>query len=159
MGASIERESGAGNKRLMPPAYFYAAAGAMAALHLLVPAWVWLAGAGRLLGLIPLIAGTALAVIGSQMFQRAGTTIRPYQRSEVLVTSGAFAVSRNPMYLGMVMGLTGIGVLLGTLTPLAVIPIFVWAIQARFIAAEERMLRERFGAEYETYQRRTRRWL
>jgi len=143
----------------MPPMYFYAAVGAMAALHLLLPAWVWLDGAWRLLGLIPLIVGTALAVIGSQMFQRVGTTIRPYQRSEALVTSGVFALSRNPMYLGMVLGLAGIGVLLGTLTPLVVIPLFGWAIQARFIAVEERMLRERFGAEYATYQRRTGRWL
>jgi len=55
--------------------------------------------------------------------------------------------------------LAGIGVLLGTVTPLVVIPVFVRAIQARFIAVEERMLRERFGAEYEAYQRRTRRWL
>jgi len=50
-------------------------------------------------------------------------------------------------------------VLLGSVTPLAAIPVFVWLIQTRFIAVEERMLRERFGAEYVDYQRRTRRWI
>jgi protein-S-isoprenylcysteine O-methyltransferase Ste14 len=143
----------------MPPVYFYAAVAAMAGLHWLGPGAVWLEGAARWLGLIPLMAGTALAVIGSQMFQRVGTTIRPFQRSEALVTSGVFALSRNPMYLGMVAGLAGIGMLLGTLTPLAVVPVFAGLIQTHFIAVEERMLGERFGTEYEAYRRKTRRWI
>jgi protein-S-isoprenylcysteine O-methyltransferase Ste14 len=153
------RKAGLAARRVMPPVYFYGAVAAMGLLHLLLPGAVWLAGWWRLLGLLPLAAGTALAVAGSQLFQRVGTTIRPFERSAALVTVGVFALSRNPMYLGMVLGLGGIAVLLGTVTPLLVVPLFVWLIQARFIAVEERMLSERFGAAYEAYRGRTRRWL
>ena len=143
----------------MPPMYFFLAVAAMVGLHLALPGYTWLMGWWRLLGLVPLVMGTGLAVAGSQKFQRVGTTIRPFQRSDVLVTNGVFGLSRNPMYLGMVLGLAGIAVLLGTLTPILIIPPFVWLIRTRFIAVEERMLAERFGGQYEAYRRRVRRWI
>lgn len=48
---------------------------------------------------------------------QAGTTVKPFQESTALITDGVFRLSRNPMYLGFVLVLTGIATLLGSLTP------------------------------------------
>jgi protein-S-isoprenylcysteine O-methyltransferase Ste14 len=76
-----------------------------------------------------------------------------------LVTHGVFAFSRNPMYLSMMLGLLGVFVALGSLTPLAAVPVFFLIIRRRFIAVEERMLEEAFGDDYRAYKSRVRRWL
>ena len=63
------------------------------------------------------------------------------------------------MYLGMAMMLAGLGGLLGTLTPFAVVPAFVCIISARFIPPEERAMEETFGQAYRQYRNRVRRWI
>jgi protein-S-isoprenylcysteine O-methyltransferase Ste14 len=63
------------------------------------------------------------------------------------------------MYLGMTLILVGIALALGSLTPWLVIPVFIWQITVRFIAAEERKLEATFGNSYLEYKRRVRRWL
>jgi protein-S-isoprenylcysteine O-methyltransferase Ste14 len=131
----------------------------MLLLRWLLPLRSVIAAPWNLLGLVPLGLGTALALVGSRAFRRAGTTIKPFQASAALVTSGVFRLSRNPMYLGMVLGLAGVALLLGALTPFLVIPFFALLIQRRFIAVEERMLAQAFGSDYAAYQRLTRRWL
>jgi protein-S-isoprenylcysteine O-methyltransferase Ste14 len=68
-------------------------------------------------------------------------------------------MSRNPMYLGMVLTLLGAAITWGTLTPLLVPWLFGWVVSSRFIRLEEGVLTEVFGAEYEDYRRRVRRWL
>jgi protein-S-isoprenylcysteine O-methyltransferase Ste14 len=61
------------------------------------------------------------------------------------------------MYLGFVLILTGMAVLLKSLTPwLAVVAFFI-LIKQRFIRVEESMLAARFGQKFEEYQRKTRR--
>ena len=85
--------------------------------------------------------------------------IKPFERSESLVVNGPYCLSRNQMYLGMVLILIGIGLLMGSTMPLLIIPVFVWLISTRFISVEERMLTDRFGAIYEDYCKRVRRWL
>ena len=59
----------------------------------------------------------------------------------------------------MVAALVGIFLALGSLTPLAIIPPFVYIIRTRFIAAEERMLEDAFGGAYRDYRKRVRRWI
>ena len=63
------------------------------------------------------------------------------------------------MYLSMVVVLFGVSVLLGTATPLVVIPVFVWLIQRRFIIKEEEFMEKHFGEEYLSYKGKVRRWL
>jgi protein-S-isoprenylcysteine O-methyltransferase Ste14 len=63
------------------------------------------------------------------------------------------------MYLGMALGLSGVALLLGAVTPLLVIPVFVLLVSRRFIAVEERMLAATFGQAFDAYRRRTRRWI
>jgi protein-S-isoprenylcysteine O-methyltransferase Ste14 len=151
--------SGNGPRRIYPPAYLALAALLMVGLHLLVPIRQLVEGPYRYLGFLPLATGLGMAIWVNAMFQHAGTTIKPFEESSALVVGGPFGFSRNPIYLGMVVFLLGIGVLLGSVTPLLVIPIFVLIIDRRIIRAEEVMLARTFGAEYDAYRGRVRRWI
>jgi len=146
-------------KPVYPPVFFLIALLTMVGVHFLFP-WRDLGlGILRVVGLIPIAAGVALAIWGSSLFTRAGTTIKPFETSSSLVISGPFRYSRNPMYLGMVLVLAGVGVLLGSAAPFAVVPLFALLIDRRFIRREEADLEAVFGEGYRNYRARVRRWL
>lgn len=156
---SEKSNTAAQKQRMYPPFWFGLAIVAMWALHRFAPGYRWLEGPLRISGALPFVFGLGLGIGGSAIFTRAGTTIKPFQESSALVTKGPFRYSRNPMYLGMVLGLVGIGIFMGTLTPLLVIPAFVWKITTGFIRHEEGMLEAAFGDEYREYKGRVRRWI
>ena len=85
--------------------------------------------------------------------------MRPFQPSSALVEAGPFSFSCNPMYLGMLLALAGLWLLLGSVSPLAVVPALFWLLHARFVLPEEAHLERHFGARYHDYRRRVRRWL
>jgi len=145
-------------KRILPPVYFLTAILSMAALHFLFPIRRILPAAHSSGGVLILI-GMSLILWAVRLFGKAGTTIKPFEASTKMIVAGPYRWSRNPIYLGMVFILLGIGLALGTLTPFAIIPLFVWLIQKNVIAHEEAMLDKSFGAAYLEYKKRIRRWL
>lgn len=132
---------------------------AMMALHRLVPLARIVPAPWSYLGLVPLLAGMVIAASAARAFGRAGTPIRPFERSTTLVTNGLYRYTRNPMYLGLALILIGVWLLLGTLSAALPILVFIWVIQAGFIRGEERFLEEIFGEQYRSYKSRVRRWL
>lgn len=152
-------ETPAGRRRVFPPGVLLLAIAIMAALDRLAPGPHLVEPPLTHLGWIPIVLGLAAAVVARNQFRRSGTTIKPFQESSALVTDGLFALSRNPMYVSLTAALVGVCVLFGTLTPLVVVPAFVWVIRARVIAVEERMLEDTFGDAYRDYKTRVRRWL
>ena len=143
----------------IPPVYFLTSALLMLFLHLGLPgiqlvSWPW-----RWLGLLPLLGGVALAIAGRHAFKRARTAVLPFSEPSALVTTGPFAFTRNPMYVGLVLCLLGWAGLLGSLVPFAVVPAFFALVHFRFVLREEPFMAERFGQEYTTYRGRVRRWL
>jgi protein-S-isoprenylcysteine O-methyltransferase Ste14 len=80
-------------------------------------------------------------------------------KASLIVRTGFYRFSRNPMYLGMVIVLAGWAVML--LNPLALVglPVFVAYINHFQIGPEERALAQRFGDEYIAYTQQVRRWL
>jgi protein-S-isoprenylcysteine O-methyltransferase Ste14 len=146
-------------KPLLPPTYFLASLALMAALASVLPvapvlAWPW-----RVLGLAPVAAGVWLNLAADRAFKARGTTVKPFERSSALLTGGVFRITRNPMYLGMILILVGVAMLIGSLSPFLVVAGFAAIIETRFIPVEERMLAETFGDAWTAYRRRTRRWL
>ena len=144
--------------RIMPPSWMLIAIIAMLILNFTFPvAWIvptiW-----NLIGIVFLVSGITLNLIADNSFKQAETTVKPYQESSCLVTSGAYKISRNPMYLGMVLILTGIALLLRSLSPFLMIIPFAVLIDQIYIRAEERMLAETFGAKWRAYKAKTRRW-
>ena len=146
-------------RRILPPVYFLCALAAMVLLDRFLPLATLIEPPLTYLGWLPFGLAVAVALAVNWQFKKAGTPIKPFQVSTALVTTGPFAYSRNPIYLGMIVGLLGIFVVLGSLSPLFVVPLFAYLIRTRFIAVEEPMLEQAFGAAYADYKSRVRRWL
>lgn len=146
------------SRPVYPPVYFFVACAAMVALHLWFPVVRVLSPPVNHVGVALIVAGIALAAMAKRRFDVAGTTVKPFQRSSAVVSDGPFRFSRNPMYLGMLLALSGLFVLLGTLSPLVVLPVFYATIAAQFVRREERHMEEQFGDAYRDYKRRVRRW-
>ena len=112
------------------------------------------------LGIVAIIAGVALAVSAATLFRREGTEISPTSPANAkLVTSGPFRLTRNPMYLSLVIVSLGIAIWIGAwpmlLAPAAVFATANWV----HIPFEEAKMRRQFGEAYDAYTRRVRRWL
>ena len=118
-----------------------------------------LAAVARPLGVVLGLAGVGLMVIAVPAFMRHRTTIVPHRDADVLITSGVYARTRNPIYLGDVLILTGVILWRDAVLALPLVPIFAWVLQRRFILPEEARLRVRFGAAFDSYARQTRRWI
>lgn len=143
----------------LPPTYFLSSLVLMVLLHLLVPVTRLLGFPWTLLGLIPLIPGVWLNLLADRQFKQSGTTVKPHLDSRQLVTDGAYGMSRHPMYLGMTLILLGAWILLGTLSPLFVLPVFVVCMEALFIRPEERKMERTFEEDWARYRERVGRWL
>jgi protein-S-isoprenylcysteine O-methyltransferase Ste14 len=144
---------------VLPPIYFFAAIALMVALDRFLPLITLIEPPVAYLGWVLFALAFAAVLAVNWQFKGAGTTIKPFQESSALVTGGLFAYSRNPIYVGMVAALLGVFVALGSLTPIVIVPPFIYIIRTRFIAAEERMLEATFGDAYRDYRNRVRRWL
>lgn len=128
-------------------------------LHALIPATRLIPGRWAGLGVLPIGVGLAVMLAADRQFKAAGTAISPFDRPSIFVTTGCFSVSRNPMYLGMLLILVGAAIAWGTVTPWIVPPMFALVLRRRFIAMEERILGQEFGAAYDEYRLRVRRWI
>lgn len=146
-------------KKIMPTTYLLISILAMIVLHLLLPTMTIFPPLWNLLGIIPLTFGVVINLIADSAFHQAHTTVKPFEESSALISDGVFRVTRNPMYLGFVLVLIGIAVVMGSLTPWVIILAFAIFLDRTYITIEERMLAEKFGAEWEAYKWSTRRWL
>ena len=113
----------------------------------------------RALGALLILIALGLDIWASVTFRRAKTTILPHRGSEALVTDGPFAFSRNPIYVGNLLIMAGVGLLGGTLWPLVLVPVLALALTWLAIAREEAHLAQRFPDAWQTYRARVRRWL
>lgn len=146
-------------ERLYPPHVFALAVVAMAILGWLLPGAIVIGGYWRTIAIVPGVASLALAVTAFRGFGAADTTVVPFEHSNALVTTGPFALTRNPLYLSLALLLAAIATALGSLTPWLGVIGFVVAIDRLFIGREEQMLAERFGADYGDYRSKVRRWI
>ncbi len=146
-------------QNILPPIYLLISVIVMALLNILLP-WARIIPAPwNVTGTILLISGILINVLADNAFRLAGTTVKPFEESTLLVTGGLYRFTRNPMYLGFLLVLTGLAILLGSVTPFLIIPLFIILMERRFISAEERILAARFGGTWQEYETRTRRWV
>ncbi|MEM8547175.1 MAG: isoprenylcysteine carboxylmethyltransferase family protein [Pseudomonadota bacterium] len=144
-----------------PPLIALTLAGAMWLLNRLPFAGRFELPASELIAGIVLASGVAVAVAGVLEFRRHRTTVNPIQldKASALVTSGIFRLTRNPMYLGLLLVLLGVGAWLSSLLPFVAAALFVPTITVLQIRPEEATMQHLFGDEYTAYRQRTRRWL
>jgi len=112
---------------------------------------------GWVLGALFIVVGEMIRVAG---VAAAGTVTRRRSRNvQRLVTYGAFAWMRNPLYVGNL--LIWIGFVIGSqvlwFLPIAIV---LFAVEyALIVRYEEGVLETTFGTEYLEYKRRTPRWV
>ena len=93
------------------------------------------------------------------LFARHETGLLPGQTTRTIIDDGPFRISRNPLYVGLLVLYLGLGLLAPTFWGLVLFPAAVLLLLWGAIRPEERFLHDRFGAEYDDYARRVRRWL
>ena len=105
--------------------------------------------------LLPFVLGLAAL----RAMRRARTSVNPNRPTTVLLTEGPFQLSRNPMYLGMVVQYVGLALLFNSLWAIVLLPLALVIVHLTVIKREERYLEQKFGEEYRAYKARVRRWI
>lgn len=113
----------------------------------------------RVFGTGLVVSGIVLILLAAKQFRQHKTTIIPHQTASALLDTGVYAQSRNPIYLADALILAGLALRWDIPHGLLLIPIFMWVIQTRFILPEEARLRDSFGASFDAYERKVRRWV
>ena len=113
------------------------------------------------LGIFVSTIGFLLLIISIKSFIDNKTTINPLnlKKSTYLVTSGVFRVSRNPMYLGMLLFLLGTAIILNIIGGLIISILFIFYMNFFQIIPEEKALQNLFGKNYRNYRKTVRRWI
>lgn len=147
----------------VPPPFVFAAA---FLLGLALDHWVIefrLGDASRLAlvvtGWLLIALGLGAIIWAVVTFTRARTTVLPFRAATAMVTSGPYRLSRNPMYVGMILLYLGFSLVTGMAWPLVMLPPALGALAALVIRREERYLEAVFGAQYAAYRARVRRWI
>ncbi len=147
--------------KLPPPVYAIAAVVLMWFLNKYYPVLETTQQWPVIVGGLMILVGILIDVLAIVQFRQAKTTINPLrpESSTSLVTSGFYAHSRNPMYVGLLVCLLGVTLLLRSLTPLLVLPLFVVVVTVFQIIPEEKALSKIFGEEFKHYKENVQRWL
>ena len=149
------------NVAIHPPILALVAIGTAALLDRIVPVEVPAADLSARL----MVAGVLLlpaALLGAWAILRflgAGTNVLPHQPSLALVVAGPYRWTRNPMYLGLLLGLAGLSIASASAWLMVLtLPTFL-ILDRGVVAREERYLLRKFGPPYHDYMNRVRRWL
>ncbi len=115
--------------------------------------------AWQLLGWVVFAAGIGIGLAAVVGFKAIGTPVDPTGRATQLATTGIYGWTRNPMYLGAVISFVGLAVALGSAWLLVLGLLMPIALRKLAIDREEAYLGRHFGAAYQAYRQRVRRWL
>lgn len=119
-----------------------------------LPYQVWLVA-------FTLFLSAVIGISGVTEFTKRSTTVNPHKpdNAKVLVNDGIYSLSRNPMYLALLLVLIAWVIYLGNMLSLLILPLFVWYMNSYQIEPEEESMARKFGVEYEAYRERVRRWV
>lgn len=143
----------------MPPVWW---AGSIAVIYLgkwLLPALhpsLWIL---TVLSWIMLAAALGLIGWSALWFWRKKTPIEPHHRPKALIVEGPYRLTRNPIYLALVMLTLGSALGHGSVIGLCAAAALWWVLDRRFAAPEEALLHEVFGAQAQDYLAQTKRWI
>lgn len=113
---------------------------------------VWAGGAVFAVGL-------SLAIWAILTIRKAGTSVETVKPTTAIVASGPFGFTRNPVYVGMLLGQTGFAIGFNSAWLLITLVAFYFVLRYGVIAREETYLERKFGGVYLDYKSRVRRWL
>jgi protein-S-isoprenylcysteine O-methyltransferase Ste14 len=147
--------------KIFPPLIHVAAIAIGFLIEWAVPVRIGGAGFGivRIGGCILLVIAVALIASAAKVMFGAGTTPDPTRPSTVIVRSGPYRFTRNPMYLAWELICIGVGLVANALWPMVMAVPAAIVTRRLVIDKEERYLQQKFGTEYLDYKSRVRRWV
>ncbi len=146
-------------KHFLPPHCFLTCLTAGLVLHEFYPLLIVIPSPWNLMGVMVLLTGVGFLTIGSGRFIKVGTNLNTFIDPNTLVIDGPFRITRNPMYLGFTLVLTGTSFLLGSLSAFVGALLFYLVANYWYIPFEEARCMDIFGGDYVSYRERVRRWL
>lgn len=111
------------------------------------------------LGLAVSALGLGLGLLALREFKRMQTFAKSKSSAMNLVTTGVYSYTRNPVNLGFLLILIGLPLTGGNYWGLALMPMFIVAMNSLIIQPEEAQLEKKFKGEYTAYKSRVRRWI
>jgi protein-S-isoprenylcysteine O-methyltransferase Ste14 len=107
------------------------------------------------------VAAGGIWLVGSAFgfFRKTGQDPAPWKPTPSLVFEGPYRFTRNPMYVGMTAVQVGVGLFADSLWVIGLAAVSLLTVHVIAVLPEERYLTEKFGAPYEEYRRRVRRYL
>lgn len=146
-------------RKIVPPVYLFITLLLMWLLQRYFPLHQYINPPAAYVGIALVVFGIFMAAISAGQFASVGTGLEPFDEATILVNTGFYRFTRNPMYMGMFGMLFGVALLLGSIGALLPIPLFMLVIRNHFVLAEERFLEAAFGQAYLGYKTKVRRWL
>ena len=110
-------------------------------------------------GVALVVLGVAVIVWAQVAFRAKRTPLEPWKATRAIVDGGPLAWSRNPVYIGFAIIQVGIGIWSDKLAVVVLVLVPVVLTSLVIVPREEAYLRRKFGAEYEDYCSRVRRWV
>jgi protein-S-isoprenylcysteine O-methyltransferase Ste14 len=111
------------------------------------------------LGALVFVLALALFAWAIVTMTRAGSNVPTNRPTTAIVENGPYRFTRNPIYLGMFLGLVGLAIAFDDLWLLITLVPFALVIRYGVVAREEAYLERKFGDVYRGYRSRVRRWL
>ncbi len=147
--------------KIPPPVYGLITALIIWGLDKLLPSLSLLQPPYNRVGIVLIVIGVSIDLTALAQFYTHKTSFNPFypDRADRLVIFGIYRYSRNPMYLGLLLSLTGWAIFVGNLVGFVTLPLFVTLMNHLQIMPEEIALVRKFGEPYMNYLQRVRRWL
>jgi protein-S-isoprenylcysteine O-methyltransferase Ste14 len=146
---------------MIPPPIIYGlcfAVGVLLQYLIPLPGWT-VTGTAKLIGIVVLIGGVGSALTLALTFLTRRTTLNPFGHPTIFIARGPYRFTRNPMYVALTVVYTAGIVLFGSLWPALMLLIPILALDRIVIPHEERQMSATFGASYQDYKTRVRRWI
>ncbi|RZJ26876.1 MAG: isoprenylcysteine carboxylmethyltransferase family protein [Brevundimonas sp.] len=106
-----------------------------------------------------IIIGLVVEMAALTRFRRLGTPPEPWKPATALATDGLYGLSRNPIYVGFALIYLGFSTAMDSWTALALLIPCMVVVDRFVVLREEAYLSRKFGAEWDAYRSRVRRWL
>ena len=149
------------NPKLTPSVLFFITFGMGIFLSWVKP-WHWTvyleSDISRMIGLIVLLISFILNSLAYRMFKKYMTPHAPFSVPHFLIDRGIFSLSRNPVYLALVLAQCGLGFVFDTVWLLCTALVLMVTLQYLVILFEEKMMERMFKERYRYYKKHTRRW-
>lgn len=104
-------------------------------------------------------AGLTLMLPAILLFFRTKNSLIPIKPATSLQATGIYALTRNPMYLGLLLIYIGVAFWIGNWWTFIFTPVLILLVNKLIIEKEENYLERAFGAAYVDYKKKVRRWI